>query len=207
MKFKEALPIAAIGAVLIYLVFSSIALLHFPTAYSPFSNWLSDLGNPIKNPSGAIFYELAGVLTSIALFPFFVLLYRWNTGERKIRILLSIAQVSGILFAVSFIMTALFPLGVNDSIHSLFSIMLFVFIGFFELFSASAIRRIPNRVKWVPYLGFSIAAVNFMLGVSFNFANFYFGEWIMIGMFIAYTLTLATLQDYRIKSELVKNAD
>lgn len=71
-------------------------------------------------------------------------------------------------------LSSLFPLGVNDSIHSLFSIMLFIFIEFFELFSTSAIRRIPNRVKLVPYFGFSIAIVNFMLGVSFNFVNFFF---------------------------------
>ena len=194
-EIRSILSITGITAVLTYIVFSLIAFLYFPTTYSPFTNWLSDLGNPIKNPSGAIFYKLGGILTSIALVPFFVALHRWNTGEKKMRILLSVAQVAGILFAVSFIMTALFPLGVNDSIHSLFSIMLFIFIGFFELFSASAIRRIPNRVKWVPYFGFSIAIVNFMLGVSFNFVDFFVGEWIMIGMFIAYTLTLAILQD------------
>ena len=199
MKFKSILSIAGITAVLLYMVFSLIAFLYFPTAYSPFANWLSDLGNPTKNPSGAIFYKLSGILTSIALVPFFLGLYRWNTGEKKIRILLVVAQVSGILFAASFIMTALFPLGVNDSIHSLFSIMLFIFIGFFELFSASAIRRIPNRVKWVPYFGFSIAAVNFMLGVSFNFVDFFVGEWIMIGMFIAYILILAIVQDPKIR--------
>lgn len=197
VKDRPILSIAAIAAVLTYIIFSLIAFLYFPSGYSPFTNWLSDLGNPVKNPSGAVFYRLSGVLTSIALIPFFVTLFRWNTGDRKMRILLSVAQITGILFAVSFIMTALFPLGVNDSIHSIFSMMLFVFIGFFELFSASAIRRSPTRVNWVPYFGFSIALVNFMLGVSFNFFDFFIGEWIMIGMFIAYIVTLAILQDPR----------
>lgn len=113
------------------------------------------------------------------------------------KILLSVAQVAGILFAVSFIMTALFPLRVNNSIHSLFSTMLFMFLGFFEMFSASAIRRSPTRINWIPYFGFSIALVNFMLGVSFNFVDFFVGEWIMIGMFITYIVTLAILQDQR----------
>ena len=71
MKFKSILSIAGITAILLYMVFSLIAFLYFPTAYSPFANWLSDLGNPTKNPSGAIFYKLSGILTSIALVPFF----------------------------------------------------------------------------------------------------------------------------------------
>lgn len=195
MKNRSILSIAGITAVLIYLAFSSIAFLYFPNTFGPLTNWLSDLGNPIKNPSGAIFYNLGGLLTSIALVPFFVGLYLWNTNDRKMRILLSLAQVSGIFFAFSFAMTALFPLGVNDSVHSLFSIILFIFIGFFELFSASAIRRSPARIKWVPFFGFLVAIANFIIGISFNFADFFVGEWIMIGMFIAYTLVLAIMQD------------
>ena len=72
-----------------------------------------------------------------------------------------------------------------------------MFHGLFEMFSASAIRRSPTRTNWIPYFGFSIALVNFMLGVSFNFVDFFVGEWIMIGMFITYIVTLAILQDQR----------
>lgn len=66
MKDRSILSVAGITAVVTYMVFSLVAFLYFPSTYGPFTNWLSDLGNPIKNPSGAVFYKLSGILTSIA---------------------------------------------------------------------------------------------------------------------------------------------
>jgi len=111
------------------------------------------------------------------------------------KFLLTTAQIAGILSALSFMITAIFPLGYNDSMHSFWSKMLVVFLGFFEAFSASSLRRRPHRVKWMPYYGFLIAIINFMLGVSFFFADFFLGEWIMVVMFIVYVIILATLQN------------
>jgi hypothetical protein len=194
MKRLGTVSYLAVTAVCIYLAFTCVSLLFYPIAYSPLNNWLSDLGNPTKNPSGAIYYEIGGVLTSITLLLFFAGMYTWNTGNRKMKIFLTLSQVTGFVLALSFMITALFPLVVNDSVHSLFSIMLFVFIGFFEIFSASAIRRNPAQ-KHIAIFGFIIAIVNFGLGVSFNFANLFVGEWIMIGLFIAYIITLALTQN------------
>ena len=111
--------------------------------------------------------------------------------------------MSGIVFAFAFLMSTLFPLGVNDSFHSLFSIILFVFVGFFEIFSASAIRRSPSSPKWIFYFGFVAAMVNFAFGVSFNFMNLFVGEWMIIAVFILYLITLALTQNSKIPSSQV----
>ncbi len=182
-----------IVAAVIYVVFTLVAILYFPKPYSPLNNWLSDFGNPTQNPSGAIYYNTGGILTSAVLVLFFAGMYKWNTGDRKMKTFLLVSQISGIVFALAFMMSAIFPLGVNDSVHSFFSIMLFVFIGFFEVFSASAIRRNPLQ-KRLAYFGFTAAMVNFAFGISFNFMNLFIGEWIIIAVFIAYTITLALTQ-------------
>ncbi|MBE3115676.1 hypothetical protein IMZ68_00585, partial [Candidatus Bathyarchaeota archaeon] len=49
-------------------------------------------------------------------------------------------------------------------------------------------------VKWVPYFGIIAAIINFAFGVSFNFANLFVGEWVMIGLFTTYTIPLAIAQ-------------
>ena len=194
MKSLSIVSLMGITAVCIYLAFTIVATLYYPSAFSPTANWLSDLGNPTQNPSGAIYYKTGGVLTSIVLVLFFAGMYKWIPSDRKMKVFLRLSQISGIVFAFSFMITALFPLGVNDSIHSFFSIMLFIFIGFFEVFSASAIRRSPTHVKWLPFFGLIAAMINFAFGVSFNFANLFVGEWVMIGLFITYIITLAIAQ-------------
>jgi len=167
MKSKwQILSYTGIVAIGIYLVLAATSYLHYPGAYSPFTNWLSDLGNPIKNPSGAVFYNLAGILTSLTMIPFFVGLFKLNSGERKMKVLLTISQAAGILGALSFIITAVFPLGVNDEVHGVFSISLFIWFGLFEVFSSSALRRKPSFPRWIVYTGFSTAIVSFLIGVA-----------------------------------------
>jgi hypothetical protein len=95
------------------------------------------------------------------------------------------------MLAVSFMVTALFPLGVATATHSFFSICRFVFTGFFEIFSGCAIRRIPDLIRWLPPFGVALAMINFAVCVSFNFVNLYVGEWVTVALFIGYILTLS----------------
>jgi len=206
MKKLSIFSLMAILAVCIYVVFTLVAILNYPLPYSPLTNWLSDFGNPTRNPAGAIFYDAGGILTSAVLVLFFAGMYKWNTGDKKVKVFLLLSQISGIVFAISFIMSALFPLGINDSVHSVFSIMLFIFIGFFEIFSASAIRRNPSSPKWTAYFGFVAVMINFAFGVSFNFMNLFIGEWIIIAVFIAYVITLALTQSVHQKEDALKKA-
>jgi hypothetical protein len=192
-KISTVLASTAILAACIYLILASIAFFYFPKTYSPLTNWLSDLGNPNLNPSGAFYYNSGGILASAFLFFFFAGIYTWRSGDRKMNAFLFAAVVTGIALAFALGMTAYFPLGVNDSLHSTFSIMLFIFVGFFEIFSSSAIRKNPFYPKILSVFGFVVTIINFAFAVSFNFTDLFVGEWVMIGLFIAYTLALSTV--------------
>ena len=194
MKKLSFLSLLGIIAALIYIVFTIVAIAYYPKPFSPLTNWLSDFGNQTQNPAGATYYNAGGILTSAVLIVFFIGMYKWNTGDKKTQIFLAVSQVAGIVFAFCFMMSAFVPLGVNDYLHSVFSMMLFVFIGFFEIFSATAIRRNPASPKWTVYFGFVAAMINFAFGVSFNFMNLFIGELVMIAVFIAYIITLALTQ-------------
>jgi hypothetical protein len=201
-KISVLLSSTAIVAAAIYLVCTSIAIMSYPLAYNPMTNWLSDLGNPTLNPSGAIYYDAGGVVTSIVLLVFFVGMYTWRSEDKRMNAFLLVAVFSGLALACAFLLTAAFPLGVNDSLHSTFSIMLFVFVGCFEIFSASAIRKSPAYPKALSVFGLIVAIINFILAVSFNFGNLYVGEWVMIGLFIVYALGLSAVQ-LRIKTRKI----
>jgi hypothetical protein len=183
------LSIAGISAVIVYLIFALVAFLKYPGPYGPLTNWLSDLGNPLVNPSGAIFYRLGCALSGAALVLFHLRLGIWNTGGRRTRVLVTIAQCTGVFSAVSLIITGIFPLGTSAKIHSLWSMMLYITLGFFLTFSATALMKNPAFKKGFVYYAFLTAAVNFVFGAVLH--EIFWAEWISVGMFIAYALMIA----------------
>jgi hypothetical protein len=180
---------AGIAAVAVYLIFAVVAFLKYPGAYGPLTNWLSDLGNPLANPSGAIFYRLGCILSGAALILFYLKLGIWNPGSKRTRALLTVAQCTGVFSAVSLIITGIFPLGTSTGIHSLWSMMLYISLGFFLTFSATALMKNPAFKKGFGYYAFLTAAVNFVFGAILH--EIFWAEWISVSMFIAYALMIA----------------
>jgi hypothetical protein len=180
---------AGIAAVAVYLIFAVVAFLKYPGAYGPLTNWLSDLGNPLANPSGAIFYRLGCILSGAALILFYLKLGIWNPGSKRTRALLTVAQCTGVFSAVSLIITGIFPLGTSTGIHSLWSMMLYISLGFFLTFSATALMKNPAFKKGFGYYAFLTAAVNFVFGAILH--EMFWAEWISVGMFIVYVLMVA----------------
>ena len=180
---------SAVAASIIYVVFTLLAYLHYADAFSPMSNWLSDLGNPQVNQSGALLYNTGCILASVGLLVFFLGLGRWITADGRVRTLVRIAQISGVASSIALIITALFPLGPQTAVHSLAGKIHVIFLGFFLTFSATVFLKRRSSVKWPAYLGFLSAIVNFIYG-AFLYSTFV-AEWAAIGMFIVYVLVAA----------------
>ena len=180
---------AGIAAVVVYLIFALVAFLRYPGAYGPLTNWLNDLGNPLDNPSGAIFYRLGCMLSGAALILFYLRLGIWNPGSKKTRVILNVAQCMGVFSAVCLIITGILPLGTSTEIHSLWSIMLYISLGFFLTFSATALMKNPAFKKGFGYYAFLTAAVTFIFGAILH--EMFWAEWISVGMFIVYVLMIA----------------
>ena len=190
MKIKWlSLPVAGIAAIVIYILFTVVAYFRYPGSYGPSSNWLSDLGNPLVNPSGAIYYNLGCILTGLELNIFYSGLSQWNTGDKKMRVLLAVAQTAGVIASFSLVFAALFPLGTHTAAHEFWSKMISVFMGFFLTFSATALLKHRAFIRWFGYYAFFAAAVNFTYGVFLH--SVYLAEWISIGMFIVYVFMVA----------------
>jgi len=181
--------VAGFIASAVYLIGATIAYFTYPFAYSPFTNWLSDLGNPINNPSGALSYNLGCILSGLGLIGFSLGLQTWDDGEKRHKILLVIAQVTNIVSALSLIVAALFPLGAHTPVHAIAGKLHIVFAGFFLTFSATVLLRRLQTPKWIGYFGFFSALVNFVYGAFLH--EVFIIEWAAIGMFIVYILLIS----------------
>jgi hypothetical protein len=186
---RYLLPITGFTAVIIYLLFTVISFSFYPSEYSSFNNWLSDLGNPLANSTGAIYYNLGCIITALLLILFCLGLYIWDTGIKRTRTLLIIARIAGILAALSLIIASLFPLGTFTTVHSISSKMLSTLLGFFLAFLSTAFLRHPSSIKLFAFFGFLTALVNFIYGVFLY--EVFIAEWISLGMFIIYILLVS----------------
>jgi hypothetical protein len=176
-----------------YISFTILAYSQYPLSFSPMRNWLSDLGNQVDNPQGAIFYNLGVIFTAVFLAIWFIVgLSQWRLKHHALhRRLLTISQTAGVLAAFALIMSALYPINMPQ-LHSFWSQMHFLMFGMGFGFSVAALRYHPHIPKTSLYLGTGAALLpTLMLAIG----KAYWLEWIAVGLFIIYILSisLATL--------------
>jgi hypothetical membrane protein len=80
----------------------------YPYPYSPWTNYLSRLGNFGYSPFGAYFYNLGCILTGITLIPFFIGLWEWSTSNKLGNEVLLVGQVLGLCSALALILIGVF---------------------------------------------------------------------------------------------------
>jgi hypothetical membrane protein len=151
--------IAGIAVIVLYCIFTFSSWGLFPTSYSPANNWLSDLGNSTKNPHGAILYNLGCILTGIALFPFFIGIYKWYTTERWRKASLMITQAIGLGSAFSLIMIGVFSED-SGNLHVLWSNIYFALNLIVLILVGAVLFTHPRVIKAICGYAFIVAIIN-----------------------------------------------
>jgi len=187
---KMRLPICLTSAVLCalaYVVFTIVSYTKNPLPLSPLRNWLSDLGNQITNPQGAIFYNLGVILCAVFLAIWFTPgLSQWKLKDHVIQQrLLFVSQVGGILTAFALMMSALFPIN-HLKEHAFWSDINFILFGISFAFSVIALRYHPQFPRTLLFIG-GLAAILPSMVLFIN--NAYWLEWVAVGLFIIYILS------------------
>jgi hypothetical membrane protein len=190
---KKAFPINLIVGLFIvicYVTCTTLAFIRFPLPYSPFNNWLSDLGNPDVNPTGAGFYNAGIVLAGLALMFFFLRLTKWRiTGNRIQRIMTLLTTWFGCVGSLAMIMTAIHAIN-QPSQHSFWSMILYISFGTAFAFSAAAMRYYRHYPQWLFIFGVIVTAVDMVAQIFFT--DVPISEWFVVPLLLGYCLLLAT---------------
>jgi hypothetical protein len=149
---------SGILVILLYCVFTFLSLALYPGPFSIMVNYLSDLGNSVFNPNGAVLYNVGIILAGLALFPFFIGLYKWYTKEQWRRMVLIATQVIGFVEAFSLIMIGVFPETAGDA-HILWSDVQFILNLLVLILADIALITHPKFIKLIGYYGFVVAAI------------------------------------------------
>ncbi len=185
-------PLGALFGILAILAYAALTLascLQYPAHYNPLIRALSDLGDPLQNPSGAVFYNTGGILLGLLLVPFYLGMHNWNTGSRMLAILITGAQATGIISSAGLVLSCVYPLGKYHLLHGLFVGAAFMASTAFWVFSSFAQLRTPGAVRWMGYFGLLPLLGNivffFIPGAGF------LSEWISVTFFLAYIALLS----------------
>lgn len=178
---------ASIVAAFCYVFCSLLAFSHYPGAYSPLRNWLSDLGSRSLNPQGARFYNLGIIATAVLLGAFFLGLSRWRMeGRRMQRAMLRTTQAFGLLGCLAMAMSAVYPID-HLAQHRFFSISLYIMLGTAFVFSVAALRYHTQCPRWVLALGVVTGLVDI---ASALLSSIHLLEWLTVALFLAYVLAV-----------------
>lgn len=190
---NRILKYAGVVAVPVYIAFT-YASHTYNRQINPLEYWLSDYGNPIVNPSGAVIYNTGCVITALLLALFYIGMYRWykrDRAARKFNVSYAIAQAGGLVGSVFLILTTVYTLGTDTEMHSLFSTANMVAMDFFLNFTAIGFLMNSKIHKGVGIFGLLASVFNI---VTMNaFTDFYISEWVYFLLFMAY-IVLVTLQ-------------
>jgi hypothetical membrane protein len=185
---RTVVVISGFACIAVYLSFTVAARAFYPTSFDPAGNWLSDLGNPSLNPSGAVLYRLGCILTGLLLVSFFVALGFLRAGRpKRVSIYTAIAQALGAVSGLALVLTGIFSEG-NHSSHSFWSAVLYISFGTAVFFVGLAFVFMPGFSRSLSYLAFAITACDWVMA-AFNTTRFL--EWIVVTLMLVFVAALA----------------
>jgi len=179
------------AATLVYIAFTILAWVAYPTTYGPFNNnWLSDLGNRTVNPSGATFYVIGCIATGILVGAAFVGLHAWHQGSARVQTyLLACVQVAGVLGSVAIVMTAIYTID-QFGAHEFWSRMINAGFAVSLFVSPFALRRRGMRL-WPLII---VSAIGYgSIVARLIFVDAHWLEWPSIGLLLVYMWVIALM--------------
>jgi hypothetical membrane protein len=166
---QPALTLATIGgvaAIVCYLTGSLAAWGFYPRSFSPVTSWLSQLGDHVRNPNGAVFYNAGCIATATALLMFMAGLSSLRTNSRQRNRLVTASQFVGLLSAFCLIMLAVFS---EDQLrrHMIYSNGFFSSFPLFVVLLSCALTTHPQTHRTVAIVGFGVVLVGIAFHVVF----------------------------------------
>lgn len=170
MTSIREIPKATIFGLLVIFLYCSFTLLswaYYPEPFSPWTNYLSRLGNFNYSPFGALFYNWGCILTGIFLFPFFLSLIIWKNDNLHQTIILFLGQLVGLSSAVALIMIGIFSEDMGSP-HMTASSVFFI-INFVTLIILSLGLVLHSEFpKIIGVLGIGVSTSSLLFEIAFG---------------------------------------
>ncbi len=201
------LGIAVVG---FYVAFTTLAIARYPQKVSPLDTYLSMLGNADISPQGAIFYNLAVILTGLAEVPFFIAIYVFYS-KYTLKWLLLVGLLAGLLNGLAIFMSGINPLALTGDINAHVTWSYIIFFSLIPVLAAFGLAfwRVNGISRYVGIYGFAVCAIDIFFLVTLLSGNIGAGlgsimEWFSVFSYL-FWIALISL-DVRAKSRVESRA-
>jgi hypothetical membrane protein len=159
--------VSGLLVILLYCAFTLTSWALYPLEYSPFSHFLSRLGDYGYSPIGAYFYNAGCILTGIALVPFFIGLLSIH-GPNLIQRGVAVAgQVLGVFSGIALMLIGIYS--EDQGTPHLVASSIFFELNFIVLLTISLSLLVHGRQGvLVSIYGFAIAFSSLVFVISFE---------------------------------------
>jgi hypothetical membrane protein len=179
--------VAGLTAIIVCVALAVAAYVSYPRAFSPATNWISDLGNTLLNPRGSILFRADMVAVAVVLGAFFVGLRIWHRGQRLLfRAFLLLGQFSGLVAALALMMTGFYS--ENDhAVHALWVTVLFIALASAVWFIGWAPVWHPRLPQKIPYVALAAGVVDLVSVIERR----HWLEWLAVGLLLCFVGAVA----------------
>ena len=150
MKKISAISVGGSVAIIVFVLCASASAIVYNGQYRPWSNYISDLGNPIKNPSGHLIFDAGCILSGLALALAVYGFSLWKTSDAWQNKQIRIAQYCGYIMAFSIAMVGVFSQD-QHMLHVFWAGLFFILLMVFMLLIHFALRSHRQYMKWIQY--------------------------------------------------------
>jgi hypothetical membrane protein len=192
--------IAGLASIAACVSLAGAAYVLYPWAFSPMTNWISDLGNTWLNPRGSMFFRADMVVVGLGLSAFFLGLRALTHGQSLLtRVLIVMAQLSGLVASLALAMTGVFSEN-QQSAHALWATVLFVALAATVMLLGAGVLSHPGVPTWIGY--FALAA--FAADIVSIVARSHWLEWVAVPLLLVFVaqVSYGTLKVTRTRARL-----
>ena len=195
----------AVLGVILFVLFTFLAMLSYPGGYDFISYHFSDLGsvfakNGDLNTLSSFFFRFALFFITLSLIPFWLVIPSLFIESRLGMSLSICGSISGLLASPFIFGVALFPLDTHFSLHMVFTL---IFVSFFStaifLYSVAILftRKYPFYLSFLGFLLMILLFAIFPLSLSGSFLGALLQKvamygcfvWVLIPVFLVWNLT------------------
>ena len=182
---KARFPLSTVAGALSLVVCVSLAgaaFARYPWAFSPMTNWISDLGNTWLNPRGSMFFRVDMVVVGVGLSAFFLGLRTLTHGQHwATKSVIFLAQLTGLVSSVALVMTGVFSEN-QESAHAFWSTVLFIALAVTVLLLGCVALAHPRVPTWISFFALAACAAD----VTSIVARTHWLEWVAVPLLLVF---------------------
>ena len=187
---RSSYPLATVAgaaSIIVCVSLAGAAYAWYPWAFSPMTNWISDLGNTLLSPIGSILFRLDMVIVGVGLAAFFLGL-RALTHDQRIwtKLLIGLGQIGGLVASLAVTMTGIYSEDQTGA-HALWASILFISLAVTVMFIGWGLFFHPRVPSLLGAFAFAVCAADVVSIVNRS----HWLEWVAVPLLLVFVAQLS----------------